>query len=183
MKVGVINSVFVLNNSCSGKLSVSEWLWGMDESRCGCMYRAEWPGGERQCHFQCVLGWGRSGMVMARGWMMTTLGWYGIFSRMGKSINLSARLACLSSLSSQCSLMFLWVSAVWRHCRLNVMRLELVSLQNQDWKDALMIQLAYPGYSDVLYLFSKLSSFFQIPKMLFAPPSLYFSKFLILLFG
>ena len=55
LEVGVMNSISVLNNSCSGKLSIPEWLRGMAESRCGCMEIAEWPGGERQCHFLCML--------------------------------------------------------------------------------------------------------------------------------
>lgn len=176
MKIGVINSVFVLNNSCSGKLFVIEWLWGVDESSCGCMETADWVGGERQCHFQCVLGWGRCGVVMTRGWMMTTLGWYGTLGGMGRSTNLSARLAYLISLSSQCSVVkFLWASAVLMSLQVERDKTELVSAKSRLWKRYRADAIGLPGLLWWLLLISKLFSFLQTPQILSPCFILYFS--------
>lgn len=51
---------------------------------------------------------------------------------MGKAADLCARLAYLISLSSQCSLAFLWASAVLMPKQVEHDKTELVSLQNQD---------------------------------------------------
>lgn len=74
MKVGVINSVSVLNNSCSGSLLSASGYEVWLKAGVG-VWRQQNGQEEKDSAISSVFsGGGRCGLVMARGWMMTTFG-------------------------------------------------------------------------------------------------------------